>query len=378
MTEELIDQYLDTAGLPDLDLVIRTGGEMRLSNFLLWQAAYAEYNSTPICWPDFGREELYQAFAEFGRRVLVVRRSELGDAPPSRQRSLGPLALRFASGIVAVPLLLWIADLGNPLYALFIAAGTAYAAIEVRGMLRHGGGSPKDWLLVSLAACLPLSAWLSGFLVFDRADGGPLSGALPVIEPMLVLMPRGPGRRSPRTAAGPGRPGTAAAVTGQAGPPWPARAPVPGLEEQQRRLGGDVQRPRQQEHQRDHRGDPRLSSMPRPDRRKTTAASRAASDGDDPDQRHEGGGYRDDQAGRPGGPAGAARGLGEDPGGQHGDEREQDEHHGRAEAAGRHRAHADRQQRVGHGGPDPGRHRLGHPAGGQEGRPARRAGSRRS
>jgi undecaprenyl diphosphate synthase len=69
ITEELIDQHLDTAGLPNLDLVIRTGGEMRLSNFLLWQAAYAEYYSTPICWPDFGREELYQAFSEFGRRV---------------------------------------------------------------------------------------------------------------------------------------------------------------------------------------------------------------------------------------------------------------------------------------------------------------------
>ena len=69
LTEDLIDQHLDTAGLPDLDLIIRTGGEMRLSNFLLWQAAYAEYYSTPICWPDFGREELYQAFAEFGRRV---------------------------------------------------------------------------------------------------------------------------------------------------------------------------------------------------------------------------------------------------------------------------------------------------------------------
>ena len=69
ITEQLIDEHLDTAGLPDLDLVIRTGGEMRLSNFLLWQAAYAEYYSTPICWPDFGREELYQAFAEFGRRA---------------------------------------------------------------------------------------------------------------------------------------------------------------------------------------------------------------------------------------------------------------------------------------------------------------------
>jgi undecaprenyl diphosphate synthase len=69
VTEDLIDRNLDTAGLPDLDLVIRTGGEMRLSNFLLWQAAYAEYYSTPVCWPDFGREELFQAFAEFGRRA---------------------------------------------------------------------------------------------------------------------------------------------------------------------------------------------------------------------------------------------------------------------------------------------------------------------
>jgi undecaprenyl diphosphate synthase len=55
VTADVIDRHLDTAGLPDLDLVIRTGGEMRLSNFLLWQAAYAEYYSTPTCWPDFGR-----------------------------------------------------------------------------------------------------------------------------------------------------------------------------------------------------------------------------------------------------------------------------------------------------------------------------------
>jgi undecaprenyl diphosphate synthase len=69
VTEERIDQYLDTAGLPDVDLVIRTAGEMRLSNFLLWQAAYAEYYSTPVCWPEFGRDELYEAFREYGRRV---------------------------------------------------------------------------------------------------------------------------------------------------------------------------------------------------------------------------------------------------------------------------------------------------------------------
>jgi undecaprenyl diphosphate synthase len=69
VTEERVDGYLDTAGLPDVDLVIRTAGEMRLSNFLLWQAAYAEYYSTPVCWPDFGRDELYEAFREYSRRV---------------------------------------------------------------------------------------------------------------------------------------------------------------------------------------------------------------------------------------------------------------------------------------------------------------------
>src|SRR5438552_16914286 len=69
VTAEPLDRHLDTAGSPDPALVVGTRREMRLSNFLLWQAAYAEYYSTPICWPDFGREELFQAFAEFGRRA---------------------------------------------------------------------------------------------------------------------------------------------------------------------------------------------------------------------------------------------------------------------------------------------------------------------
>jgi len=68
VTEELITAHLDTAGLPDPDLIIRTAGEMRLSNFLLWQAAYAEYWSTPIFWPEFDREYLYQALSDFANR----------------------------------------------------------------------------------------------------------------------------------------------------------------------------------------------------------------------------------------------------------------------------------------------------------------------
>ena len=66
--EALVSKYLYTADMPDPDLIIRTGGEMRTSNFLLWQSAYSEYYTTPTLWPDFGPEELEQAFAAFGGR----------------------------------------------------------------------------------------------------------------------------------------------------------------------------------------------------------------------------------------------------------------------------------------------------------------------
>jgi len=68
VTEEALSQRLYTAGCPDPDLVIRTAGEMRLSNFLIWQSAYAEYYSTPVFWPDFDKEELYKALLAYGRR----------------------------------------------------------------------------------------------------------------------------------------------------------------------------------------------------------------------------------------------------------------------------------------------------------------------
>ncbi len=66
--EKLIDYYLYTAGQPDPDLVVRTAGEMRLSNFLLWQASYAEFYATPTYWPDFDRNELIKAVQYFNRR----------------------------------------------------------------------------------------------------------------------------------------------------------------------------------------------------------------------------------------------------------------------------------------------------------------------
>ena len=68
VTEELISAHLDTAGLPEPDLIIRTGGEFRTSNFMIWEAAYAEYHITPVLWPDFSKENLYQALLDYSRR----------------------------------------------------------------------------------------------------------------------------------------------------------------------------------------------------------------------------------------------------------------------------------------------------------------------
>jgi undecaprenyl diphosphate synthase len=67
--EAAISACLYTAGLPDPDLVIRTGGEQRLSNFLIWQSAYAEFYSSPVLWPDFGPEAFDAALLEFARRT---------------------------------------------------------------------------------------------------------------------------------------------------------------------------------------------------------------------------------------------------------------------------------------------------------------------
>lgn len=66
--KNLIDNYLNTAGMPDPDLLIRTSGETRISNFLLWQIAYSELYFTPILWPDFRKEDLFSAIYNFQHR----------------------------------------------------------------------------------------------------------------------------------------------------------------------------------------------------------------------------------------------------------------------------------------------------------------------
>jgi len=68
INEELVSNNLYTAGIPDPELLIRTSGEMRVSNFMLWQLAYAEYFFTEVMWPEFSREELYKAIIDFQNR----------------------------------------------------------------------------------------------------------------------------------------------------------------------------------------------------------------------------------------------------------------------------------------------------------------------
>jgi len=80
--EQLIADSLYTAGLPDPDLVIRTAGEMRLSNFLLWQISYAELFVSPVLWPDFRAEHLYEAL-----RAYAARERRFGDVAPIRGRA---------------------------------------------------------------------------------------------------------------------------------------------------------------------------------------------------------------------------------------------------------------------------------------------------
>jgi len=83
VTDELVNRYLFTAGVPDPDLIIRTSGELRVSNFLIWQAAYSEWYITPTYWPDFDKDEYRRAletFANRDRRYGKVSSGELQES----------------------------------------------------------------------------------------------------------------------------------------------------------------------------------------------------------------------------------------------------------------------------------------------------------
>ena len=78
ISEQTISRHLYTADMPDPDLLVRTAGEMRVSNFLLWQISYAEIYSTPVCWPDFREEELHKALLAYAQRTRTYGLLEEG------------------------------------------------------------------------------------------------------------------------------------------------------------------------------------------------------------------------------------------------------------------------------------------------------------
>lgn len=81
LNEDLFASYLDTAGIPDPDLLIRTSGEQRLSNYLLWQLAYSEFYFTDVPWPDFGKEELEKLW-----KRIIRETDDLADWQRKRNR----------------------------------------------------------------------------------------------------------------------------------------------------------------------------------------------------------------------------------------------------------------------------------------------------
>lgn len=90
ITEEALAARLTTAGQPDPDLVIRTSGEHRVSNFLLFQSAYSEFHFTETLWPDFGREELMAALEDFGARQRRFGGTGEDDGAPDKTRDAAP------------------------------------------------------------------------------------------------------------------------------------------------------------------------------------------------------------------------------------------------------------------------------------------------
>jgi undecaprenyl diphosphate synthase len=79
VTDDMVSHYLFTAGVPDPDMIIRTSGELRGSNFLIWQGAYSEWYFTPTYWPDFDKEQFRLALAEFSHRERRYGRVSEGE-----------------------------------------------------------------------------------------------------------------------------------------------------------------------------------------------------------------------------------------------------------------------------------------------------------
>ena len=122
--------FLATAGMPDPDLIIRTSGEQRLSNFLLWQAAYAELVFLDVLWPDFGAEHFAAALAEYRAAGAALRRPSWLTRPTrapalGRPAAAGPLGGDSAAGRAGLRLV------GGVAFGVLVAAGDGRAGRRV-------------------------------------------------------------------------------------------------------------------------------------------------------------------------------------------------------------------------------------------------------
>ena len=116
--EQTISEHLYTAGLPDPDLLIRTSGEMRVSNFLLWQIAYAEIYVTETLWPDFSRVRLLEALVDFQKRERryggLSKTRDPRRMRASRARASCRMLLRILTAVVLIPAVVALVWWGPP------------------------------------------------------------------------------------------------------------------------------------------------------------------------------------------------------------------------------------------------------------------------
>ena len=144
ITEQHLSGALQTNGLPQLDLLVRTSGEERLSNFLLWESAYAELYFTDTYWPDFGKDELYRRARVVPRPRAALRPHARTDSQRRAERPLmSNLALRVLTAVVALPLVgalvVWREPLGFGVLVLVVAGARAHRVREHDARRRRRG-----------------------------------------------------------------------------------------------------------------------------------------------------------------------------------------------------------------------------------------------
>ena len=143
VTLERFAQYLFTKGIPNPDLLIRTSGEYRLSNFLLWQMAYTEFYFTDTLWPDFREEQLIEAILEFQRRETTFR----SDKRPGAEEAMMASShiKRWITGIIAVPILFSIIYFSTEvIFAGFVVVVTVVAVLEYNRLVFGVGNGWKS------------------------------------------------------------------------------------------------------------------------------------------------------------------------------------------------------------------------------------------